>query len=222
MNDPDRLQHPPLTADTNLTPERSRSLIEWQRQEASSELSVDPAPFLISWGVVWLVGFGSFYFATAPHHFVPLWAASVVMGGLSAAAVLWMVSDLVRRGRGVAGPSRSLSVRYAWSWPIALGGILVLDAGLAYQGLPPALAPLLWPASSMVVAGSLYLAGGVAFADKAHYGIGVWALAVGAASVFAGSPGNFAVLALAGGGGLLATAALILLGRRDRSGEARL
>ncbi|MGH9046500.1 MAG: hypothetical protein ACRDVW_04215, partial [Acidimicrobiales bacterium] len=103
MNDPDRLQHPPLTADTNLTPERSRSLIARQRQEASSELSVDPAPFLVSWGAVWLVDFGAFYFASAPDHLVPLWVAGVVMGALAAAAVLWMVNDLVRRGQGVTG-----------------------------------------------------------------------------------------------------------------------
>jgi hypothetical protein len=37
--------------------------------------------------------------------------------------------------------------------------------------------------------------------------VGVWMLLVGAASVFAGAPANFAVLALAGGGGFLVAAA---------------
>ena len=47
-----------------------------------------------------------------------------------------------------------------------------------------------------MVAGVLYLAGGVLFADRVQYGLGAWMLAVGAGSVEAGWPANFAVLAL--------------------------
>lgn len=219
MSETNSMDRSPLR-DGDLTPEESLSLINSQRRVARRDLDVDPAPFLVSWGVVWLIGFGVFYLASLPAHYLPQWLAGVVLAGLSVAAGVWMIMDLGRRGRGVAGPSRALGLRYAWSWPIALGGIFALDIGLSYQGLPLSLAPLIWPASSMVVAGVLYLAGGVAFADRAHYGLGVWALAVGAASVFAGTPGNFAVLALAGGGGLLTTAAVVLLGRRQPRGKA--
>jgi hypothetical protein len=53
------------------------------------------------------------------------------------------------------------------------------------------------------------------FADRVQYGLGIWMLAVGAGSVQAGWPANFAILALAGGGGFLAAAAFILArGRR--------
>jgi hypothetical protein len=45
----------------------------------------------------------------------------------------------------------------------------------------------------------------------------MWMLIVGAASVFAGAPGNFAVLSLAGGGGFLAAAALYAWHWRPRA-----
>ena len=68
-----------------------------------------------------------------------------------------------------------------------------------------------------MVAGVLYLAGGALFADRVQYGLGAWMLAVGAGSVQAGWPANFAVLALAGGGGFLAAAGFIVArGRRAR------
>ena len=114
------------------------------------------------------------------------------------------------RGRGVQGPSRTAGARYGWSWLLAFAGVSALNIGLSQHGLPASLAPLLWPGSAAVVAGVLYLAGGVLFADRVQYGLGAWMLAVGAGSVLAAWPANFAVLALAGGGGFLAAAVFIL------------
>jgi hypothetical protein len=57
----------------------------------------------------------------------------------------------------------------------------------------------------------LYHAGGALWQDRFQYGLGVWMLVTGAGSVLAGVPGNFAVLALAGGGGLLLTAGYFTL-----------
>jgi ABC-type uncharacterized transport system permease subunit len=47
-------------------------------------------------------------------------------------------------------------------------------------------------------------AGGLFFRDKTHYTLGAWLLITTAASMFAGVPADFAVLALAGGSGFLA------------------
>lgn len=55
------------------------------------------------------------------------------------------------------------------------------------------------------------------FRDPVHYGLGIWMLAVAASSVFAGVPGNFAVLALAGGGGFLVAAVPYYRWTRKRS-----
>jgi len=104
---------------------------------------------------------------------------------------------------------------YMWAWPVAFAGLFALNAGLAHQGMPVRLAALLWPASSAGTVGILYLAAGVLFRDLVHYGLGTWMLVVGAASVFAGAPANFAVLSLAGGGGFLVAAAPYVLSRKQ-------
>jgi hypothetical protein len=209
----------PLAADEELSPQELLELIKSQHEGAARDLCVDPAQILASWGVAWTLGFGAFYFASsgARWHFLPLWAATVVLVALSALALAGVVTQTARRGRGVQGPSRTVSARYGWSWPLAFAGVFALNAGLSEHGLPASLGPLLWPGSSAVVVGVLYLAGGALFADDVQYGLGAWMLAVGAGSVQAGWPANFAVLALAGGGGFLAAAAFILArGRHAR------
>jgi hypothetical protein len=47
--------------------------------------------------------------------------------------------------------------------------------------------------------------------DRVQYGLGAWMLVTGASSVLAGVPGNFAVVSLAGGGGLLLAAGYFVL-----------
>jgi hypothetical protein len=213
MDDPDALGSPqPLAAGEELSPQELLELIRTQHEGTARDIYVDPARILVSWGVAWMLGFGAFYFASsrARWHFVPLWAAAAVLVTLSAVAVAGVVTQMARQGRGVQGPSRTVSARYGWSWPLAFAGVFALNIGLSQHGLPASLAPLLWPGSSAVVAGVLYLAGGVLFADRVQYGLGAWMLAVGAGSVQAGWPANFAVLALAGGGGFLAAAVFIL------------
>ncbi len=72
----------------------------------------------------------------------------------------------------------------------------------------------MWSGSLLVLVGVLFLAGATLHRDRVQYGLGAWMLLTGAGSVFAGVPGNFAVLSLAGGGGLLAAAGYFTLQRR--------
>jgi hypothetical protein len=220
MPDPDAIGSPkPAAAGEEPSPHELLELIRTQHEGAARNLYVDPAQIFITWGMAWTLGFGAFYFASprAQWHFLPVWAAAAVLATLSAVAIAGVVIQMARRDRGVQGPSRTASARYAWSWLLAFAGVLILNIGLSQHGLPMSLAPLLWPGSFAVVAGVLYLSGGVLFADRVQYGLGAWMLAVGAGSVLASWPANFAVLALAGGGGFLAAALVILArGRRAR------
>ena len=208
----------PLAAGQEPSPRELLELIRTQHENAARDLYVAPARILASWGVAWALGFGAFYLASprARWHFLPLWAAAVVLVTLSAAAVAVVITQMARRGRGVQGPSRTVGALYGWSWPLAFAGVFALNIGLSQHGLPASLAPLLWPGSAAVVAGVLYLAGGALFTDWVQDGLGAWMLAVGAGSVQAGWPANFAVLSLAGGGGFLVAAAFILARGRAR------
>ncbi len=200
-----------VTADDgHLSPQESLALISEQRAGAVRSLSPNPVPILASWGVAWLLGFGACYLTSgrASAAVLPGWAAWTVLSALSAAAMVITARQLRRSGRGVAGPSRTVGAMYGWSWALGCAAAYALNLGLTSQGMPVRLLPLLWPATTLLVVGVLYLAGGVLWQDRLTYGLGAWTLLVAGASVAAGPPANFAVLALAGGGGLLAAAAV--------------
>lgn len=215
-------RHAAIGDESDLSPEESLALIEAQRGRVARSLYVDPALILGAWGVAWLVGFGAIYLTTAGWlgTVMPTWGAGVIAGVLFAAATLVSFGELVRRGRGVQGPSRRIAALYGWSWLLAFAGLFALDLALEHQGLPSDLAPLLWSGSSLLAVGLLYLAGGMLWDDRLQYGLGVWVLVTGAGSVAAGVSGNFAVLSLAGGGGFLVAAA-VARARGWRSARAR-
>lgn len=196
--------------DGGLSAGEALALVEGERERVARSLHVDVPLILTLWGIAWLGGFGITYFSYGPAHgtVVPAWLAITVTVALNAVAAVTTAAQTIRRGHGVDGPSRQVMTMYMWAWPLAFGGLVALNVGLFTQGAPLRLAPLLWPASATMVAGILYLATGFLFRDPTAYRLGAWMLIVGAASVFAGVPGNFAVLSLAGGGGFLAAAAL--------------
>ena len=196
--------------DGALSAGEALALVEGERERVARSLHVDVPLILTLWGIAWLGGFGITYFSYGPAHgtVVPAWLAITVTVALNAGAAVTSAAQTIRRGHGVDGPSRQVMTMYMWAWPLAFGGLIALNVGLFTQGAPLRLAPLLWPASATMVAGILYLATGFLFRDPTAYRLGAWMLIVGAASVFAGAPGNFAVLSLAGGGGFLAAAAV--------------
>lgn len=201
-----------LAPDRTLSPRESLELISEQRDSAVRSLYPHAAPMLASWGASWLLGFGAFWLAASPR-VVPWWGAGAVLAVLSVLAAIVTGRQLMR-GRGVTGPSRAAGARYGWCWAIGWAAVYAFNFGLMHDGLPERLAPLVWPGSCLLLAGVLYLAGGVIWQDRVNYGLGAWTLVVAAAGMFAGTPANFAVMALGGGGGLLAAAAAAEL--RDR------
>lgn len=201
--------------ESGLSARASLALIAEQRAGAARSLRPSPATMLAAWGVAWTAGFGAFYLAAAGGAALamPAWAAAALLCGCCLAAAGVTAREVFRAGRGVAGASRAVSAGYGSAWVLAFAAVDAFDFGLERQGLPPADASLLWPGSAVLVCGILYLAGGLLWRDRLHYGVGAWTVLVAAGGVAAGVPGNFAVMSLAGGGGLLAAAAVAR--RRD-------
>jgi hypothetical protein len=203
-------------SETPLSPGDALALVEAESRRVSQRLNVDVVAVLGIWGVTWLVGFGLAYFASVRNAAVPWWLAGTVIGILSLVALAVSFGQPIRRGRGIEGASRQVMAMYMWAWPLTFAALYALDLGLVHQGLPVRLTYLLWPGTSVVAVGVLYLGTGFLYRDLVPYGLGVWMLVTGASSVFAGHPGNFAVLSLAGGGGFL-VAAVPYAWRRRRS-----
>jgi hypothetical protein len=204
-----------------LMAEESLAVIERQRAEVSRRLGVNPALFFWLWGVAYLLGFGSIFLTYGTDPLLPLasWVAAVITAVLFSAAMVVSAVYGARAGRGIHGPSRMVGAMYGWSWTLGFLGLVGVNIGLTRLGLSEDAVSLLWSGSSLLLGGVLYLAGGALWQDRFRYGLGVWMLLTGAGSVFAGVPGNFAVLSVAGGGGLLVTAGYFTL-RRGRSTRA--
>ena len=210
-----------IVHDEPLSAGESLALIERQHQEAQRGLAPNVALFFGPWGVAYLLGFGAI-FLTYP---TPLpirlagWPAAVITAVLFASAVVITAVTGARAGRGLRGPSQAAGVMYGWSWTLGFSALAAVNLGVTRLGLPDEAVTLLWSGSSLLLVGVLYLGGGALFQDRFQYGLGVWMLVSGACSVFAGVPGNFAVVSLAGGGGLLLAAGYFAL-RHSRPAAA--
>ena len=198
-----------------LSAGESLALIESQQREVHRRLGVNVALFYGPWGAAYLLGFGSVFltYPSAVSLRLPSGVAAVITGVLFATAVVVSVVTGTRAGRGVRGPSRMVGAMYGWSWTLGFSALAAVNIGVTRLGLPADAVTLLWSGSALLLVGVLYLAGGALWQDRFQYGLGVWMLVTGAGSVLAGVPGNFAVLSLAGGGGLLLTAGYFTLRR---------
>ena len=197
-----------------MTPEESLALIATQSERTRREIGPNPAVLLAVWGLVWLLGFGLVYLSAPPTALLPMWAAGAIAVAGFAGAMAYSAIYGIRSGRGVRGPSRLVGAMYGWSWMIAFGGLTVVNTALIRLGLDTELIPLLWSGTSLMLTGLMYLAGGMLWQSRLQYGLGVWIIASGAASVLAGGPYNFLVLSLAGGGGFLVASLVFLVRAR--------
>lgn len=202
-----------LDQDRALSAGESLALIESQQQEAQRRLRLNPALMFALWGAAYLFGFGAIFltYPTAVPFRLPRTAAAVIIGVLFVAATVTSIVTGVRAGRGLRGPTRAAGAMYGWSWTLGFCALTAVNIGVTRMGLPDDAVTVLWTGSSLLLVGVLYLAGGALFQDRFQYGLGVWMLVSGAGSVFAGVPGSFAVVSLAGGGGLCLTAAYFAL-----------
>ncbi|RSN28465.1 hypothetical protein DL990_27795 [Amycolatopsis sp. WAC 01416] len=198
----------------SMTPEESLALIAAQSEKTRREIGPNPAVLLAVWGLVWLFGFGLVYVSAPPTALMPMWAAAVIAGAGFVGAMAYSAVYGIRAGRGVRGPSRLVGAMYGWSWMIAFGGLTVVNTALIRLGLDTGLIPLLWSGTALMLTGLMYLAGGMLWQSRLQYGLGVWIIACGAASVLAGGPYNFLVLSVAGGGGFLVASLVFLVRAR--------
>jgi hypothetical protein len=207
-------QNAPSGELTERSASHALALVDEQRRQAAASLFPGPTPILAAWGGTYLVGFGALWITAGRPGAFATWGAALILAGLGILASAVAVVRMTRLGRGVEGPSRRSAVMFSWCWPATLVGVFAFDVGLSRHGVPEAALSLLWPGSFLLVGAVLFLTAGVLFADRAQFGLGLWSLAVAAASTFAGRPGNFAVLAFAGGGGLLVAAVFRFLAAR--------
>lgn len=191
----------------DLSAAESLAVIEEQRARVGRELDVNPVVLYGTWGVAWTLGFTAYALTAGAVVAAPAWAGGVFFFALLIAAMAVTGVHISRATRGVRGVSSQIGAMYGWSWALGFVALAAINTGLISMGLSDEQIAVLWPSTALLIVGLLYMSGAALWRDRFQFGLGVWVLLTDAVSAFAGVPGNYVVLAVAGGGGFLAAAA---------------
>jgi hypothetical protein len=93
---------------------------------------------------------------------------------------------------------------YGWAWPVGFLAQSMIVGGLGRAGASDEVLALAANAIAALVVGLLYVAGGLLWCTTSMYVIGCWMALTGAAAAMVGLPGSYLVMALAGGGAMVA------------------
>ena len=203
-----------LDDDRPGSPADALAIIRSQQARVHAQLGPATAVFFLLWGVAWiLIGILAYLSATD--------AIAGATAGFTGAAVVLVAGGAsawigIRSGRGVAGASSRQGMLYGISWPIimTLVGVFV-GATASTLGLTDVQMTVLVPAIYALVVGALYSAAGAIWGHVPNYLLGLWIVAVGVISVFAGAPANTLVFGIGAGGGMLVVGAVEMM-RRPR------
>lgn len=126
---------------------------------------------------------------------------------LVGAAVVTTV-QIVRDSRGAVGDAQTAGTLVGLAWGTGFTALFLVITALARILDDHLVETVLWPTGSAVVVGLVYLTGGAVHRDLLQYALGTYLALLGGAAVFLGSPGHYAVLAVAGAPAYLVAAAL--------------
>ncbi len=209
----------PQEDDRPLSPAESLALIETERDRLIGKIGPDPSLLYLAFGVAYVAIFGSVYLTLGPVRLLPDWLTLTIGIVVGVAAVGSSIALGVRAGRGLVGPSQKAGAMYGCSWTLGFAALVGVNTQFSDAGLPYGTVSLIWSGSALVLVGVLFLAGGAMFGDVPQYVLGIWILVTAVLAVLVGYPSNFLMLALAGGGGLLAASVCsrMLFGKSRRA-----
>ncbi|NDR54786.1 hypothetical protein [Actinomyces sp. 565] len=212
---------PPADNTSHFNAAEALAAIREQQYTYRRRIEVRSAPLYTAWGLAWLIGYGvcglsvGGDYALAPGPFL------VFMGCLVAAAVFTCVY-IARRSRGLRGRSTWVGTLYGLAWA---GGMILafatssrVGAFLSELGTAQAtnMGAILSNALPCLVVGVLFLAGAAIWEETSLAVTGSWVLVTTLAATIVGGHALWAIMALAGGGGLVAAGiTTALLGRRQ-------
>ena len=187
-------------------------IMQQARERARRELAVRRPALFLTWGLVVLVGYGALWLSVRGQHpfHGPTVPAVVTLVALFAAAAIITARFIDRASSGIGGPS--VLQRGIFVLALAAGGfamdIFIHAASHASADRP--LVALIAAAAPLLVVGLVFVAScavnGVL--DWPRLALGLWLLAVAAEGGWAGPVTYLAVIALAGGGGIMLMAAI--------------
>ena len=199
-----------------LDPAAALALLESQERRVRAALDPGLALTFLTWGMAWLVGFGSIWWQVREQspYLGPQGAVAGLFAVLLTAAAIFTGWRTQRAVAGIGGESARRGRLYGLAW---LAGPLALFATFAALGRAGAAAPVLGVLGAcgpLLVVGLMYLFGAACFGSRPMGVLGAWLLVLAACIGFTGPVIAAGLAALLAGGGFLVTAAVVA--RRGR------
>lgn len=187
-------------------PAEALRLIDDERANLERELTPDPRWMYWPWGVTWLIGFGLFFLRWGPDQRVlvdlPTWVPIGALTALLMAAGALSGIKSARASTAISGPAIDRGRMFGFSWSAGLGGLALVFSQFT-DIVPEFRLGILWGGGLVALIGTLFMAGGAVWNDRASFLLGAWISVVNAAGVLAGPGWHSLIVAVAGGGGLL-------------------
>lgn len=202
-----------------LDPAASLALIHAQQEHVRDRGEPDARFLFALWGAAWIGGYlALFLTARTGPTLQPSGVAFSVFGVVIVGAAVGTVVHVLRRSAGVRGPSARSGAMYGWSWFLGFLAVYLVNTGIVRAGASPEVVAIAWNSTSCLLVGVLYMAGGALWQEKPMFALGVWVVVVTGAAAVVGMPWTYLVMAVAGGGGMLALALAdhVRRGRRAR------
>ena len=195
-------------------PAATLALIEAQRATAERSLNPHPIVWYGPWGTAWLLGFGLLFLRFGPDGKVfvdmPHWLPLVVLYALLIGALAVSTVFAGRAFKHVRGESARQGALYGLAWALTFVGVGT-TTGVFAEHLPDDLGGMLWGSVSVAAVGTLHMAGAAIWRDLRMFILGVWITVTNIAGVLAGPGWHSLLIAVLGGGGMLATGVVLWL-----------
>ncbi|NLE71365.1 MAG: hypothetical protein GX609_04620 [Actinomycetales bacterium] len=204
-----------------LDPEAGAAIVEAQRARVEASTAVDPRVLFGAWGLAWLLGFGLLWAAALDEPLVPvdLGVALAVFFALLAAAGVVTAVHIATRSRGVRGMSARQGALYGWGWFLGFAVVGALAHALRRAGASEDVVSLVMMATSVLLVGALYMAGGALWDSISQWALGAVITVSTVVALVVGLPHAYLVMSLGGGGAMLVAAGVEALRRRRARGH---
>ncbi|MGJ9373347.1 hypothetical protein [Nesterenkonia sp. CF4.4] len=183
----------------------SLRILDESAARVRERLQPDDRQLYAAWGLSWTLGYVLLWLSADPFTAPPTWAFLVFAALLVGAGVFSGV-HLTQRTTGIRGPSAVSGAIYGWSWVVSFLAVFVISSHVARADLDPVIISHVSFALPVLVVGILYMTGAAIFRSIPQFLLGAWIILVLLVALFFDLPTAYAVMGLAGGGGMFAVA----------------
>lgn len=197
--------------DDVLDTRQAAELLRHSADQARERLTVNQSLIYGVGGEAWLIGCGAMWLSVLTQH--PFtgaagWASAILGVGIGLAVIATGVM-FGRATRGIGGVSARRGLIYGVSWPAGFAGLFTIIGAAAHFGASPTVMGVLGAAGPLALVGLIYILAAGMWLDRVMFWLGVWELLAAVIGAWTGPVGVLFVDAVAGGGGFLASAAIV-------------